>query len=118
MTAGCWWSTVRVRRYWDRRRWLVRRHRRRRAALSDAMTVGVCVPPERTQPVAALSSPSGVGVAADGGKVNGDTTADVLAEFKGKKAGGGASFMHYLMTHPGAAWALTVVHLRPRCCRR
>lgn len=20
--------------------------------------------------------------------------------------------MHYLMTHPGAAWALTVVHLR------
>ncbi|REO42515.1 ABC transporter ATP-binding protein, partial [Mycobacterium tuberculosis] len=42
---------------------------------------------------AALSSPSGVGVAVDGGGkvIGGILAADVLAEFqKGKKAGGGA----------------------------
>lgn len=75
-----------------------RRRHRGGAALSDAMTVGGSVfrPNGNLSQAldAALSSPSGVGVAVDGGGkvIGGILAADVLAEFqKGKKAGGGAS---------------------------
>lgn len=74
-----------------------RRRHRGGAALSDAMTVGGSVfrPNGNLSQAldAALSSPSGVGVAVDGGGkvIGGILAADVLAEFqKGKKAGGGA----------------------------